>query len=212
MVVGALGDDVMLQWSRHREVHCMMLLVLVVERVILVPVRVLRGHVMVSRVLIVMRGVSVTLVILVSLRVVALVEPALGLLGMFAAFVASLVRLLAFVVVSFALVRLDGLVVRDGMLLDHGMVSWHGMVKRRGGWRLVSIDQVPVRVSNIVMSGNHDWFLVNSDSVNVMLISCDHYMMDDVLDDLDGMGHCMVQRCLVNLSMVYWSCMMNNWL
>ena len=106
-----------------------MLLVLVVERVILVPVRVLRGHVMVSWVLIVMRGVSVSLVIFVSLRVVALVEPAFGLLGMFFAFVASRMRLLAFVVVSFALVRLDGLVVRDDwMLLDHGMVSWHGMV------------------------------------------------------------------------------------
>ena len=105
----------------------------------------------------------------------------------------------------------------------------------------MSIDQVPVRVSDIVMAGNqdwllvnHNWFLVNRDSVNVMLISWDHYMMDDVLDDLDGMGHCMVQRCLnssvvndwgfvdwvnmvndwrlVNLSMMYWSCMMDNWL
>ena len=128
VVVGALGDHIVLQWSRHCEVHRLMLFALVVVCVVLVPMRVLRCHVMVCRVLIVVRCVLVTLVVLIRLRVVALVEPARGGFGMLAASVASLVRFLALIVVWFVLVSFDGLVVHDGMLLDHSMVSWHGMV------------------------------------------------------------------------------------
>ena len=48
VIVWAFGDDVVLLGSRHREVHRLMLLVLVVVRVVLVTVGVLRGHALVT--------------------------------------------------------------------------------------------------------------------------------------------------------------------
>ena len=55
VIVWPFGDDVVLLGSRHREVHRLMLLVLVVVRVVLVTVGVLRGHVLVTCFLIVVR-------------------------------------------------------------------------------------------------------------------------------------------------------------
>ena len=79
----------------------MVLRVIVVISVVLVSMRVFRGHMMESWILVMMRSILVTFVVLVSLRVVTLEEPSLGLLGMLTARMASLVRLLSLVEVMF---------------------------------------------------------------------------------------------------------------
>ena len=95
MVVRALGHDICLFRPSHSEVLGQMRLVfLVVVGVVLVPVSVLRSHVMVGWVLVVVRRVmviQVAIVVLVGPRVVALVELTHG-LGVITALVAPLVR------------------------------------------------------------------------------------------------------------------------
>lgn len=82
-----------------------------------------------------------------------------------------------------------------------------------GGWRLVSIDQVPVRVFEIVMAGDYHRHLVNRDRVNVMMLRWDNNMVDDMLNDLNGMGHCMVHWCSVvnDWGLMDWRNMVNDW-
>ena len=57
MIVGALDDHVVLSRSRHSEVLRVVLAVLVMVSVILVAMNIFGGHVMVQRVLIMMRVV-----------------------------------------------------------------------------------------------------------------------------------------------------------
>ena len=75
MVVSTLGDGIVVAGKSHSEVERLVLGVLVVVGVVLVAMSVLRGHVMVSGVLVVVRVglVRVTLVVLVGGRVVSLV-------------------------------------------------------------------------------------------------------------------------------------------
>ena len=75
VVVGALSDDIVVIGKRHGEVKRLVLRVLVVVGVVLVTMSVLRGHVVVGRVLVVVRvsAVDVALVVLVGRGVVTLV-------------------------------------------------------------------------------------------------------------------------------------------
>ena len=75
MVVSTLGDGIVVAGKSHSEVERLVLGVLVVVGVVLVAMSVLRGHVMVSGVLVMVRVglVRVTLVVLVGGRVVSLV-------------------------------------------------------------------------------------------------------------------------------------------
>lgn len=137
MVVSALDDDVVLLRLRHGEVQRLVLLVLVVVGIVLVAVDVLRSHVMVGRILIVVRrvlGILVALVILVSPGVIAFVGGLLH-VSVRAGNVATLVRLLSLVVRG-SLVVLDGLVVDGSSVVDNrcfvvdrrGMMGSDGLV------------------------------------------------------------------------------------
>ncbi len=77
VVVASLGNDVMLLRASDSEVERLVLLILVVVGVILVAVHVLRGHVMVARVLVVVRRVGVSLMVLVVGRVITFVMSSL---------------------------------------------------------------------------------------------------------------------------------------
>jgi len=66
VVITSLGDDVVLLRSSHSEVKRLVLFVLIVISIILVTMGVLRGHVVMDRVLIVVRLIGVSLVVLVS--------------------------------------------------------------------------------------------------------------------------------------------------
>ena len=127
VMVRALRNDVVGVGPRHRKVHLLVRLVtLVVVRVILVAVRVLRGHVVMSRVLVVMRGVRVTIVVLVRPWIVAFIVFAHG-LGVLAARMASLVRFFALVVrLRVDMVRFTFSTYRRfGMHFSHHVVSRH---------------------------------------------------------------------------------------
>ena len=87
------------------------------------------------------------------------------------------------------------------MLLDHSVVSWHGVYDLFMHWScLMSINQVPVRVLQVVMAGNnfvllsnYDWLMNNSVSRDSVLLYWDNHMMNDVLNNLD------------------WGCVVHNW-
>lgn len=123
MVVRALGDDVVVTGESHSEVEGLVLGVLVVVGIVLVTVRVLRGHVMVSGVLIVVRVslVGVALVVLVSSRVVSLVVGS-GRAGVCLASVANRVGSVGRSVVGSNLVMNNGHLVVDNSLVVRGLV------------------------------------------------------------------------------------------
>jgi len=64
MVIGAFGDDIGLLGSRHREVQRRVLLILIVVSVVFVTMDVLRSHVVMARVLVVMRLVVLIVVMI----------------------------------------------------------------------------------------------------------------------------------------------------
>ena len=64
MVIGALGDDIGLLGSRNREVQRRVLLILIVVSVVFVTMDVLRSHVVMARVLVVMRLVVLIVVMI----------------------------------------------------------------------------------------------------------------------------------------------------
>ena len=66
MVVSTLGDGIVVAGKSHSEVERLVLGVLVVVGVVLVTMNVFRGHVMVTRVLIVVGLVKVSLMVHVS--------------------------------------------------------------------------------------------------------------------------------------------------
>ena len=110
VVVGTLGDDVVLTGESHSEVERLVLGILVVVGVVLVAVSVLRGHVVVSGILIVVRLVGVALVVLVSRRVVTFVMGTSGVRVLSADMAAS---------VSIGNDGMGGFVVR-GLVVDWG--------------------------------------------------------------------------------------------
>lgn len=72
VVVGTLGDDVVLFGASHGEVERLVLLVFIVVGVVLVASNVFRGHMVVSGVLVVMGLIRVAFVVGISRRVISL--------------------------------------------------------------------------------------------------------------------------------------------
>lgn len=126
VVVASLGDDVVLLRSGHSEVLRLVFFALIVVSIILVTMSVLRGHVVVVWVLIVVRLIGVSLVILVSGRVVTFVMGILNMSVLCGSDVTSLVGNLTFVMVGFTLV--GALVVHGGSVVGCLVMDGSGVV------------------------------------------------------------------------------------
>ena len=228
MVVGALLDVIVLLGPGHGEVQGLVLTVLVVIGVVLVAVRVLRGHVMVGWVLVVvradvMRGLVMLNVVNWDNSVGVVVHSVRVVDGMDGVRSVSVHSVLGMVdSVGIVHVVMDGVshsVVRRVMMDNDGLnVDWvlvmvlmsdhlMGLVMRRA--YMVYLSMVAIVMHSLVV---HDWAVVSDCGVMSLSVVHDWGVMSlDVVSGLMVDGGGVVDLGVMYLSVVHWSGMMDDW-